>query len=141
MSKRKTSKATGATSSPFVLVRSKTGREFQRCGMRFKPDAQSPVDLRQVDEPERITESKHLDVSYVSEADFERAVDELQIEDEEQLAGIDVRALLKERDQLRDEVATLRSEIALLTGRRNGGTGPREGDDKPRAASPLAMGG
>ncbi len=135
-----TKKKRGAAdeSSPFVLVRSKTGRSFQRCGIRFEPDRDEPVNLDKLTAEQRaqLCSSQHLSVTHVSSADYDQALSEQRAVEVEELEDVDVPTLIAERNALRDEVAALRSEVALLTGRRPREGGPRENDDKP-ASKPL----
>lgn len=120
-------------SSPFVLVRSKTGRAFQRCGIRFEPNRDEPVNLDKLGEEaaQRLLASPQLQVEYVDEATYANAIEEQSHVEQEALDDLDAPALLAENAKLREQVADLQSEIALLTGRRSvEGGGPKENDDK-----------
>jgi hypothetical protein len=131
---KKTTKKRGAAdeSSPFVMVRSKTGRSFQRCGIRFEPDRDEPVNLDKLTEAQReqLLSTSHLTVVRVTADEYEQALAQQATDEAEQMEDIDVTTLLA-------ELAELRAEIALLTGRRPRLGGPRENDDKPAGPKPL----
>lgn len=141
MSKPK-SKKRGALegASPFVLVRSKTGRAFQRIGIRFPHDRDEPVNLDKLTEEQRATllgSAQHLSIEYVGADEYELALKEAADAEPEAQDERTFEEVLKENEQLKQDVADLRAEISLLTGRRKDpNAGPREGD-KPKSAGPL----
>ncbi len=134
----KKKKTRSSSVTPYALVRSNTGRAFQRCGIRFQPDADEPVNLDKLtaSDREHLTTTKHLTISYISAEDYAQALSEQQHDEQAAADEMDVPALVAEVEALRAENAAQRAEIALLTGRRSGIGGPRENDDKP-ATKPL----
>lgn len=136
----KNNKSTTKAEHDYALVKSKTGRGFNRGGMRFLHNAQTPVDFSTMspDKVEAIKTCAHLDVKPCDERTFEMAMQNAassEVHEDPELI-----VLRRRIEELTEENDTLRSEIALLTGRRSGGTGPRENDDKS-SSSPAAMGG
>lgn len=138
MAKTTKKKRARLETSPFALIRSTTGREFQRAGIRFAPDRDEPVNLDKLEpkDRERLLGTKQLAVTYVSESEYAAAIDEQQTEEAEALEGLDPIELQQQLAIVTAERDALRAEVALLTGRRPKDGGPRENDDKP-ADKPL----
>ena len=122
----------GAGSSPFVLVRSTTGRQFQRAGIRFHPDRDEPVNLDKLEPAQRtaLLESKHIAIAYVEESEYQSALSEQEEREQVELDGSTPEEMRLQINALTNERDALRAEIALLTGRSNRDGGPRENDDK-----------
>lgn len=139
MAKTSKKKRSADQSSPFVLVRSTTGRPFTRAGIRFEPDRDEPVNLDKLDpeKRERLLKTPQLAVQFVDETEWELAVSEQRHAEDEAMSDVNVSSLLTENAMLRQQVEALSAEIALLTGRRSGGDGPRENDDKKTSSKPL----
>lgn len=134
----KKKKARASDSSPFVLVRSTTGRPFQRAGIRFHPDRDEPVNLDKLEPDKRkaLLESKHIALTYVEESEYQEALAEQDQREREVSEDMTVDEMRAQIDALTNERDALRAEVALLTGRSNREGGPRENDDKPKR-SPL----